>query len=49
MPHGHVLQVHYVNESTLDVRSGQVSRERPSLSLLFTWLLSAFELPEVQP
>ena len=49
MPHGHVLQVHYVNESTLDVRSGQVSRERPSLSLLFTWLLSAFELPEVEP
>ncbi|MCA8915149.1 MAG: ATP-dependent Clp protease ATP-binding subunit [Planctomycetes bacterium] len=49
MPHGHVLQIHYVNESTLDVRSGQVSRERPSLSLLFTWLLSAFELPEVQP
>ena len=47
-PHGKVLQVHYVNESVLDVRSGQVSRERPSLSLLFTWLLSSFELPEVQ-
>jgi ATP-dependent Clp protease ATP-binding subunit ClpC len=40
MPAGKVVQVHFMGGVTLDVRSRQVSRERPSLSLLWTWLLS---------
>jgi len=47
MPHGRVVQVHFAGGPVLDVRSGQVSRERPSLGLLHTWLLSA--LPGGEP
>lgn len=49
LPHGPVVQQHFTNGSTLDLRAGQVSRERPSLSLLASWLLASFKLPEVQP
>ena len=48
LPHGKVVQVHYNAGQTLDVRTGQVSRERPSLSQLWTWLMLSFDLPEVK-
>lgn len=47
LPHGRVVQVHYNVGQTLDVRAGEVSRDRPSLSQLWTWLMLGFELPEV--
>jgi hypothetical protein len=49
LPHGDVLQVHFDEGPVLDVRTGMVSRERPSLSLLSSWLLATFDLPEVLP
>lgn len=47
VPHGRVLQVHYNGGPVLDVRTGMLSRERPSLALMASWLLASFELPEV--
>ncbi|MCA8917486.1 MAG: ATP-dependent Clp protease ATP-binding subunit [Planctomycetes bacterium] len=47
VPHGKVLQVHYSGGPVLDVRTGMLSRERPSLALMASWLLAAFDLPEV--
>ena len=47
VPHGKVLQVHYNGGPVLDVRTGMLSRERPSLALMASWLLAAFDLPEV--
>lgn len=46
LPHGKVVQVHYNLGQTLDVRTGQVSRERPSLNQLWTWLMLSFDVPE---
>ncbi|MBZ0135403.1 MAG: AAA family ATPase [Planctomycetes bacterium] len=46
LPCGRVIQVHYNSAQALDLRCGQVSREHPSLSLLWTWLMLSFDVPE---
>lgn len=49
LPHGKVLQLHFSEGPVLDVRSGMVTRERPSLGVFAGWLLSTFDLPEELP